>query len=163
MGLVAPEMEVADLCEKSAVAIAEKKGFVVKIVCKAHLYFREWCQSPSQRSEMEVEPCFLAHGSCIPLALARLFPGKKDDIRSEINKENQRNSEAARLGSRSYKTILASDLSGSSVSKSLKVTRELLSMASAANRRRSSVGAHVTNFPSHIAANPFSFSLHEIQ
>ena len=50
----------------------------------------------------------MVRGSCIPLALARLFPGKKDAIRSEVDKEKQRNSEASKLGSRSYKALLES-------------------------------------------------------
>ena len=85
-----------------------KTGFEVKIVRKQHLYFREWCRTPSERSEVVVEDLLLTQGNCIPLALARLFPDKKPDILSEIRKASHQNCEAVKVGSRSYRSVCES-------------------------------------------------------
>ena len=102
------EADVERLCEESATAIKEKTGFEVKIVRKQHLYFREWCRTPSERSEVVVEDLLLTQGNCIPLALARLFPDKKPDILSEIRKASHQNCEAVKVGSRSYRSVCES-------------------------------------------------------
>ena len=99
------EADVERLCDDLATAIKGKTGFGVKIVRKQHLYFREWCRTPSERSEVAVEELLLTQGNCIPLALARLFPDRKPYVFSEIRKTSHQNCEAAKVGSRSYRSV----------------------------------------------------------
>ena len=98
---------IEDLCKKSEAAILDTTGFKVKILEKRHLYFRELCNGVSDREETEVEQQLLQPGNCIPLAVSRLLPTKKQAVISELCKSSQQNTEALRVGSRSYADVIA--------------------------------------------------------
>ena len=98
--------EASRLCQESADAILKETGFSVKILRKSNLYFCELCQTPCERSEEDVEDVLLQDGNCIPLAIVRLFPSKKDVVLLELAKQNQVNREASMVGSRFYKQCL---------------------------------------------------------
>ena len=94
------------LCKEAMCAIRDKTQFEVNILEKRHLFFRELCRTPAESSEDAIDDVLLAHGNCIPLALARLLPGMKDAIIKSLAKPGQKNSEASQCGSRCYRSVL---------------------------------------------------------
>eukprot|EP00439_Symbiodinium_sp_Y106_P055369 s2221_g7.t1 len=107
VGGIDPAVDVKTLCDEAMQAIQEKTQFNVSVVEKRHLFFRELCRSPPERSEVAIENDeLLAPGNRIPLALVRLLPGRLEDVLKFLNKKDHKNAAARRTGSRCYSFIL---------------------------------------------------------
>ena len=106
VGGLDPEVSAQVLCDEAASAILKTTGFTVTIVEKRQLFFKELCASPVERVEEQIDAELLKRGNCIPLAMARLLPAKKDQILKALTAANHKNAEAEQSGSRCYNFLL---------------------------------------------------------
>ena len=97
VGGLDPEVSAQVLCDEAASAILKTTGFTVTIVEKRQLFFKELCASPVERVEEQIDAELLKRGNCIPLAMARLLPAKKDQILKALTAANHKNAEQSSL------------------------------------------------------------------
>ena len=111
VGQFSTGVDVASLCQEAMNVVQEKTGFKVNIIEKQHYLFRELCRTPVESVEEPLHDTTLHQpGNCIPLAIARLFPDRLEDIRAVLREDTHKNKEASLRHSRCYASVLASAL-----------------------------------------------------
>ena len=107
VGQFSTGVDVASLCQEAMNVIQEKTGFKVNIIEKQHYLFRELCRTPVESVEEPLHDTTLHQpGNCIPLAIARLFPDRLEDIRAVLREDTHKNKEASLRHSRCYASVL---------------------------------------------------------
>ena len=107
VGRFSSEVDVSSLCREAMSVIKEKTKFEVNIVEKHHYLFRALCRTPAESVEAPMQQQDLHRpGNCIPLAVARLFADRLEDIQKLLGEDNHKNKEAAQRSSRCYASVL---------------------------------------------------------